>query len=66
MNRSMGVAGAIVGVVDEEGVEVSVFLTIWGRLFPLGFPGVWADRHSLALWPFLQQRKQSPSLMHRA
>ena len=27
MNRSMGVAGVIVGIV---GVVVSVFLTIWG------------------------------------
>ena len=38
MNRSMGVAGAMAGVADEEEVVVSVFLTIWGRLFPLGFP----------------------------
>ena len=53
MNRSMGVAGVIMEVVDEEGVVVSVFLTIWGWLFPLGFPGVWVDRHSLALCPFL-------------
>ena len=66
MNRSMGVAGAMVGVVDEEGVDVSVFLTIWGRLFPLGFPGAWVDQHSLALCPFLWQWKQSPSLMYRA
>ena len=43
MNRSMGVAGAMVGAVDEEGVDVSVFLTIWGQLFPLGFPGAWVD-----------------------
>ena len=38
MNRSMGVAGAMVGVADEEEVLVSVFLTIWERLFPLCFP----------------------------
>ena len=31
MNRSMGVAGVIVEVVDEEGAVVSVFLTIWGQ-----------------------------------
>ena len=66
MNRSMDVAGVITEVVDEEGVVVSVFLTIWGRLFPLGFPGAWVDRHSLALCPFLRQRKQSPSLIHQA
>ena len=52
MNMSMGVAVAIVGVA---GLVVSVFLTIWGRLFPLGFPVVWVDRHSLALCPFLRQ-----------
>ena len=62
----MGVAGAIMEVVDGEGVVVSVFLTIWGWLFPLGFPDAWVDRHSLALCPFLRQRKQSPSLIHRA
>ena len=66
MNRSMGMAEAMVGVVDEEGVVVSAFLIIWGRWFPLGFPGAWVDRHSLALCPFLQQWKQSPSQMHRA
>ena len=49
MNRLMGVAGVIMEVVGEEGVVVSVFLTIWGQLFILGFPGVWVDRHSLAL-----------------
>ena len=38
MNRLMGVAGVMVGAVDKEEVVVSVFLTIWGRLFPLGFP----------------------------
>ena len=43
MNRSMGVAGVMVGVVGKEGVDVSAFLTIWGQLFPLGFPGVWVD-----------------------
>ena len=37
MNRSMGVAGVIVG---EGEVVVSVFLTIWGWLFPLVFPAV--------------------------
>ena len=63
MNRSMGVAVAIVGAA---GVVVSVFLTIWGRLFPLGFPVVWVERHSLALCPFLQQQKHNPSLIHRA
>ena len=52
MNRSMGVAGVIVGIA---GVVVSVFLTIWGRLFPLGFPVVWVDWHSLALCPFFRQ-----------
>ena len=66
MNRSMGVAGVITEVVDEEGVVVLVFLTIWGRWFPLGFPGVWFDWHSLALCPFLRQQKQSPSLIHQA
>ena len=66
MNRLMGVAGVIAEVVDKEGVVVSVFLTIWGQLFPLGFPIVWVDRHSLALCPFLRQRKHNPSLMHRA
>ena len=30
MNRLMDMAGAIVGIVDEEGVVVSAFLTIWG------------------------------------
>ena len=40
MNRLMGVAVAMAGVADEEEVVVSVFLTIWGRLFPLGFPVV--------------------------
>ena len=43
MKRSMGVAGVIAGVVDEEGVLVSVFLTIWGWLLSLGFPIVWVD-----------------------
>ena len=38
MNRSMGVAVVMVGVADEEEVVVSVFLTIWGWWFPLGFP----------------------------
>ena len=38
MNRLMGVAGAMAGVADEEEVVVSVFLTIWEWLFPLGFP----------------------------
>ena len=38
MNRSIGVMGVMVGVVDVEEVVVSVFLTIWERLFPLGFP----------------------------
>ena len=54
MNRSMGVAGVIAGIVGE-GEVVSVFLTIWGQLFPFGFPIVWVDRHSLVLCPFLQQ-----------
>ena len=53
MNRSMGVAGVIVGIVDNEGVVVLAFLTIWGQLFPLDFPEVWVDQHSLALCPFL-------------
>ena len=66
MNWLMGVAGAMVGVVDEEGVVVSVFLTIWGQWFPLGFPSAWVDQHSLALCPFLQQQKQSPSQIHQA
>ena len=35
----MGVTGVMVVVVDVEGAEVSVFLTIWRRLFLLGFPG---------------------------
>ena len=64
MNRSMSVTGVMAGVVDKEGVDVSVFLIIWGQLFPLGFPGAWVDQHSLALCPFLRQWKQSPSLMH--
>ena len=38
MNKLMGVVGAMAGVVDEGEVVVSVFLTIWGWLFPLGFP----------------------------
>ena len=66
MKRLMGMAGVIAGVVGEGGVVVSVFLTIWGQLFPLGFPIVVVDRHSLALCPFLQQQKHSPSLMHHA
>ena len=38
MNRSMGVAGAMAGVAGKAEVVVSVFLTIWERLFPLDFP----------------------------
>ena len=38
MNKSMGVASAMAGVADEEEVVISVFLTIWGQLFPLDFP----------------------------
>ena len=64
MNRSMGVAGVIAGIVGKGEVVVLVFLTICGRLFPLGFPAVWVDQHSLALCPFLWQQKHSPSLMH--
>ena len=55
MNRLMDVAGAIVGIVDNEGVVVLAFLTIWGQLFPLGFPEVWVNQHLLVLCPFLQQ-----------
>ena len=65
-NRLMGIAGVIAGVVDEEEVVVSVFLTIWGQLFPLGFPNGCIGLHSLALCPFLWQQKHSPSLMHWA
>ena len=63
MNRLIGVA---VAIVEVTGVVVSVFLTIWGQLFPLDFPVVWADRHSLALCPFLRHQKHNPSLMHQA
>ena len=52
MNRSMGMAGVIAGIVGD-GEVVLVFLTIWGWLFPLGFPIIGVDRHSLALCPFL-------------
>ena len=53
MKRSMGVAGVIAGMVGKGGVVISMFLTIWGWLFPLGFPIIGVDRHSLALCPFL-------------
>ena len=53
MNRLMGMVGVIAGIVGEGEVVVSVFLTICGQLFPLGFPAVWVDWHSLALCPFL-------------
>ena len=43
MNRSMGVVSVMVGVVDEEGADISAFLTIWRWLFPLGFPGALVD-----------------------
>ena len=52
MNRSMGVAGVIVGIAGEGEVVVLVFLTIWGWSFLLDFPDVWVDWHSLALYPF--------------
>ena len=52
MNRSMGVASVMAGIA---GVVVLVFLTIWGRLFPLDFSVIWVDQHSLALCPFLRQ-----------
>ena len=37
MNRLMGMAGVMAGMVGEGEVVVSVFLTICGWLFPLGF-----------------------------
>ena len=36
----MGVMEAMVAVVGVGEEEVSVFLTSWGQLFPLGFPCV--------------------------